>query len=211
MKMIACLPLLWLLSGSAEALQCLSVMDNYTSVQNCAANQLCATVAYSARSPSMNKSSGLFRTCSPPYFCNTGHQPWSYSYLSWSMAASVQCCNTDYCNSQDLPYPNIDTKNGLQCFTCPPDGACESEQCVGGQDRCFIAYFNVLGRDYNVSGCVSSNACEALSQEKVQSALAVYMNFTSAPRCCESSFCNSAWTFKVSVLALLPGLIDLVL
>ncbi|XP_038572892.1 phospholipase A2 inhibitor and Ly6/PLAUR domain-containing protein-like, partial [Micropterus salmoides] len=155
------------------------------------------------------------RSCVPSSLCTAHDQILSFSTDSWTLNASVHCCNTDGCNNQTLPFPMQANKNDLQCLTCTndQDTVCNGTvQCVGIQDRCITVNGQVDFNDtFLIRGCASANVCEVLSHLKVRSAFAAnFVNISSAPKCCGTSFCNSAWTVRLSICPLLLGLISLI-
>ncbi|XP_048022487.1 urokinase plasminogen activator surface receptor-like [Megalobrama amblycephala] len=91
--------------------------------------------------------------CVPASLCVNGFV--SYS----SIKASLSCCNTDLCNSQDAPEPS-NTLNGKKCYSC--DGATQNctniLSCSGTEDRC------ITGTDANqtmvAKGCASKSYCD---------------------------------------------------
>ncbi|XP_047443550.1 urokinase plasminogen activator surface receptor-like isoform X2 [Mugil cephalus] len=125
----------------------------------------------------------------------------SHTVGSMIAASSTRCCNTDLCNDHKVPYPDVTTKNGLQCISCmePKDPECKLIDCVGEQDRCFESFPKDKYTSH-VRGCASAGFCEALYQSSQMSNSV----FTRAP------ICNSAWKVKLSVAPLLLGLVVLV-
>lgn len=112
---------------------------------------------------------GSVRDCVPPSLCAAQNQTLSYSDADFTVAASVRCCKTDGCNSQDVPRkltwsqvrkssvleqrfsshrssvsdPDPGQKNGRRCPTSSgrPDNTFTVSvvECVGVQDRCIDA------------------------------------------------------------------------
>ncbi|CAK6979529.1 uncharacterized protein LOC128362321 [Scomber scombrus] len=212
MKLILSLTLIWTLSSTAEALQCLQGLgDEDQELLPCASTQLCATVA-TQENESGNFIESISRSCLPSDLFSEGNHIFSFNVGFVTMAASVHVCNTDDCNSEDIPFPDVQEKNNLQCFTC--DGRYSAEckktvQCVGDEDRC-INWFYYEGDEnytYTLLGCASSNLCEDSSYL----GLLHFFSFEFfQPECCESSFCSSAWSVKLNVITLLFGLITLI-
>ncbi|XP_051231754.1 phospholipase A2 inhibitor and Ly6/PLAUR domain-containing protein isoform X3 [Dicentrarchus labrax] len=193
MKLIRCLILIWMLSSTAEALQCL---HSQTVLKSCeSANEMCATIAFESQFESATIVKSIIRTCAPPFLCAKTDQIFSFSDSIERLAASFHCCNTDGCNNQHLPYPDIQVKNGLECVSCVNSSCNETVnvQCVGAQDRCIKA---VRQDDDTLIfiGCASVDVCEVFSQQDVHAASFFFgiPVSNSSSKCCGSSFCNSA-------------------
>ncbi|XP_042273302.1 phospholipase A2 inhibitor gamma subunit B-like [Thunnus maccoyii] len=214
MKLILTLTLIWTLSSTAEALECWTGQGTDMKQQTLRnSTGLCATVAF------QEKKIGYFsqdttRLCLPSSVISEGKHTYSFNVGFESKAASVHVCNTDRCNSQVIPHPGIQKKNNLQCFTCNYlfSAVCnETVQCVGTEDRC-ISWTG--GYAYNrdqtayAFGCASANLCDIASRLE----LLPHWPFKSLsePKCCGSSFCNSASSVKLNVIPLLFGLITLI-
>ncbi|XP_044217127.1 phospholipase A2 inhibitor and Ly6/PLAUR domain-containing protein-like isoform X6 [Thunnus albacares] len=137
MKLILSLTLIWTLSSTAEAVKCWTGDGADIKQQSCDSDELCATVAYQG-SLLGTFTQDATRLCLPSLFISEGKHTYSFNVGFASMAASVHVCNTDHCNSQAIPYPDL-KKNNLQCFTCyyPSSAVCDmTVQCVGMEDRC---------------------------------------------------------------------------
>ncbi|XP_044217123.1 urokinase plasminogen activator surface receptor-like isoform X2 [Thunnus albacares] len=211
MKLILSLTLIWTLSSTAEALKCWHGEGTDTKQQillPCNSTDLCVTVAY------QGYGNGTFtqdtiRWCLPSSLFSEGKHTFSFNVGFASMAASVYVCNTDRCNSQVIPYSVNRTKNNLQCFTCddPSSAVCDKAvQCVGEQDHCFSwTVEDYEDRPFHTFGCFSANLCEVAHHFEPLSELSIKL-----PKCCGSSFCNSAWSVKLNVIPLLFGLITLI-
>ncbi|XP_067452258.1 urokinase plasminogen activator surface receptor-like isoform X1 [Thunnus thynnus] len=209
MKLILSLTLIWTLSSTAEALECWHSEGTdigRNELLPCYSTELCATVAL------QENDNGTFtqdtiRSCLPSSIFSEGKHTFSSSVGLASMAASVHLCNTDGCNSQVIPHPGVQKENNLQCFTCddPSSAVCDKTlQCVGGQDRCMnVTVGDDSGNTTRLFGCVSANLCRKPSQ-------LLDLPFLHEPKCCESSFCNSAWSVKLNVIPLLFGLFTLI-
>ncbi|XP_067452260.1 phospholipase A2 inhibitor and Ly6/PLAUR domain-containing protein-like isoform X3 [Thunnus thynnus] len=213
MKLILSLTLIWTLSSTAEAVKCwvgYGTDTNYQTLTPCNPTELCATVAYQEHMIEY-LSKDTVRLCLPSSVISEGKHTFSFNVGFASKAASVHVCNTDRCNSEIIPYPRVQKKNNLQCFTCDNrySAVCdETVQCVGEQDRCVSG----TGKDpYGTAhtfGCASANLCEVAPRLEL---LPDWLfKFLSEPKCCGSSFCNSAWSVKLNVIPLLFGLITLI-
>ncbi|KAF1385298.1 hypothetical protein PFLUV_G00106280 [Perca fluviatilis] len=119
MKLILSSTLIWMLSSTAAALQCLQGIDPRSpALEQCDSDELCATIAFRDDIGGEVKEFTL-RSCAPSSLCTVQGQILSFSAAFIKTAASVHCCNTDGCNSPNLMYPDVQTKlNGLQCIGC---------------------------------------------------------------------------------------------
>ncbi|XP_044217118.1 uncharacterized protein LOC122988678 isoform X4 [Thunnus albacares] len=212
-KLILSLTLIWTLSSTAEAVECWDGKGTdikQQTLRSCNSTELCATVAlqgYVDRTFTQD----TIRWCLPSSIFSEGKHTFSSSVGLASMAASVHLCNTDRCNSQVIPYPRVQKKNNLHCFTCDNrySAVCnKTVQCVGMEDRCVSG----TGKDpygtVHTFGCASANLCDIASRLEL---LPHWLfKFLSEPKCCGSSFCNSAWSVKLNVIPLLFGLITLI-
>ncbi|XP_042272974.1 phospholipase A2 inhibitor and Ly6/PLAUR domain-containing protein-like [Thunnus maccoyii] len=124
---------------------------------------MCITASIQVSS-SGTQTQQVLKACASSSLCpTTGSQTYSTSLGSLSAVASVQCCNTDNCNSETLPFPNDMANNSLQCFSCDPiTGQCNSQlQCRGEEDRCFQASLTSGNSTFSAFGCASTNMCVA--------------------------------------------------
>ncbi|XP_062279699.1 uncharacterized protein LOC133984406 [Scomber scombrus] len=209
MKLILSLTLIWTLSSTAEALQCWQGLGDETlTLRPCASTQLCATIV-----EQVIRNGNLINTtrwsCLPSSDFSEGNHTFSLNVGFRAMSTSLHVCNTDGCNKQAIPYPDIQ-KNNLQCLTCDDRSSpvCnKTVQCVGVQDRCINGTMEDRGNTaFNTLGCVSSNLCEDVS--KLEFFLSA--KFLQPPKCCEGSICSSAWSVRLNVMTLLFGLITLI-
>ncbi|XP_044217121.1 uncharacterized protein LOC122988681 [Thunnus albacares] len=217
MKLILSLTLIWTLSSTAEALKCWHGLGTDTKQQAllpCNSTDLCATLAYQVNTVgdfTISKS----RSCLPSSLFSEGKHAFSFYRGFESRAATVHVCSTDGCNDQVIPYPGTLKRNNLQCFTCDDrfSAACNNVvKCFGEQDRCINGTVaDNEGKTLPVSGCISANLCEIGPLWKYLPLLASDVKLLSGPKCCESSFCNSAWSVKLNVIPLLFGLITLII
>ncbi|XP_053178379.1 phospholipase A2 inhibitor and Ly6/PLAUR domain-containing protein-like [Scomber japonicus] len=215
MKLILSLTLTWTLSSTAEVLQCWQGQGfdpKRSSLFPCDSTELCATIA-ARGTVGGDYQEPTLRSCVPSFLFSEGKHTFSLSFGFVTMAASVYVCNTDGCNNEDIPFPDVQRENGLQCFTCdvPFSAVCnQTVQCVGDEDRCISGTaqdkYNV-DLTSHISGCVSANYCEVLSRYELLPDRRV--KFPRPLKCCGSNFCNSAWSVKLNVITLLFGLITL--
>ncbi|XP_049910348.1 urokinase plasminogen activator surface receptor-like [Epinephelus moara] len=197
MKLILSLALLWMLCSTVGALMCEDSKKNTN--HSCAPNEYCAAAA-SQGSPGDQQS----KSCVSSSICDPVNQMFSFNFGFYNLTASVKCCKTNSCNSDDVTYPAKQKENVLKCFTC--DNCTETVQCGGDQDRCLSGSVATKNTAKKVFGCASKNLCDASSKLNF---LSDYLNFTSGPKCCVSSLCNSASAVKLSVAPFLLGLIML--
>ncbi|CAK6976404.1 general transcription factor II-I repeat domain-containing 2A-like protein, partial [Scomber scombrus] len=144
-------------------------------------------------------------------FFSEGLHIFSYSVGTVIGAISVHLCNTDGCNSEDIPYPGDQKKNGRQCVTCddPFSTVCtRTVQCVGVQDRCFNMTVEYKHHEMPTSytlGCISSNFCEDTRRFP-------YLITSNSVRNAKFNVeCggNIAWSVRLNVMSLLLGLFTL--
>ncbi|XP_041791694.1 phospholipase A2 inhibitor and Ly6/PLAUR domain-containing protein-like [Chelmon rostratus] len=205
------LSLVWMLCSTADALRCLHEINNTLVLLPCGSDDdMCATAVLQASVHGYHYGPSLVRTCVPSAYCTDREQIVSYTYAVWREAVSIQCCNTDGCNSQNVTYPDLHTENDLMCYTCNDvfSPICNmSVRCVGYQDRCMSGHVTNGVWSFPVRACVSADGCEAMARLTAHHALRANTNVTSETTCCDTSFCNSAGTLKLSVVPLLLGLI----
>ncbi|XP_029939352.1 uncharacterized threonine-rich GPI-anchored glycoprotein PJ4664.02-like isoform X2 [Salarias fasciatus] len=201
MKLILLLTLLWTLSSSVGALQCLSCTDSAclpTQSVTCSSETMCITATAALAIFGQNPSQPIFRGCAPSSLCpTTGNRTFSVNVGLASALVSARCCNTDDCNSEALPAPNIQSAppNGRECLSCFPGRYCSFPQpCRGVEDFCFNGIVFDGSRLIQVAGCISRNTCEAASVVKRLPFLQNIGNFTSGPTCCEGDLCNAFTT-----------------
>ncbi|XP_044217122.1 urokinase plasminogen activator surface receptor-like isoform X1 [Thunnus albacares] len=213
MKLILSLTLIWTLSSTAEAVDCWTGHTKQQELLPCNSTELCATFAFQGYGNG-TVTQDTIRFCLSSSIFSEGNHTFSFNDGFGGGAASVHMCNTDGCNSEIIPHPGVQEKNNLQCFTCDDQSSSvcnKTLQCVGEQDRCFsrtVVYSEDRGAVFHSFGCISANLCKVASHLEL---LPVLVKFSVAPKCCESSFCNSAWSVKLNVTPLLFGLITLII
>ncbi|XP_034444141.1 phospholipase A2 inhibitor and Ly6/PLAUR domain-containing protein-like [Hippoglossus hippoglossus] len=136
MKLLLSLTLFWALSSTGGALLCQTCTNPScsTTVPLTCSSGMCITASIQGQQ--------IYKACAPSSLCPaTGSQTFSFNLGVLSVLASAKCCNTDNCNSANLPAPAAVSANGLQCFFCNPiTSQCNSlVQCKGTEDRCFEA------------------------------------------------------------------------
>ncbi|XP_067452246.1 phospholipase A2 inhibitor and Ly6/PLAUR domain-containing protein-like [Thunnus thynnus] len=217
MKLILSLTLIWTLSSTAEALECWTGQGTdikQQTLHSCNSTQLCATIA-TQENDNGTFTQNTIRSCVSSSIFSEGKHTYSYSFGLATTIDSVHVCSTDGCNSEIIPYPDVPKKNNLQCFTCDDKSPAVCNKtlretfCVGVQDRCISRTVTEKdGKTAHTFGCASANFCELASLMKLQPDSP--SKFLSEPKCCGSSFCNSAWSVKLNVIPLLFGLITLI-
>ncbi|XP_045905903.1 urokinase plasminogen activator surface receptor-like [Micropterus dolomieu] len=187
--MILSLTLIWALSSTAGALeQCSS-----TNASTCLSGSMCVTAWIQANSsgPLIPQNIGA---CVPSSLCPaTGNQTFSFKWGVSRQVGSLQCCNTNNCNSGNLNF-SLPQPNNLTCFTCnSTTSQCNSElQCQGVENRCV----NVTSGSSNATlfGCISSNLCDLAANQNGLSFLQSIANITGGISCCGTSLCNAVTT-----------------
>ncbi|XP_074525309.1 phospholipase A2 inhibitor gamma subunit B-like [Halichoeres trimaculatus] len=223
MKLTLCVPLIWMLFSSAEALKCVqeyhrSNVESSKDPEPCSSTDVhCATISYRDVSIISGERYLIRRTCAPSSLCTKGDRLFSMSYDNTRMSVFLQCCSTDGCNNKVIPFSAADKQkpNGLQCVTCSPsDLSCNNtQQCVGIQDRCIALNLTERGETYKLHGCASANLCEGDTELKFKLLFGRSENIDnmdfSAPKCCGSSPSSSGPSDKLSVISLLLALVAL--
>ncbi|KAJ0004766.1 hypothetical protein NQD34_010980 [Periophthalmus magnuspinnatus] len=126
--------------------------------------------------------------------CATTHECFQYSihFLQWRSVITTKCCKSNLCNSKDAPDPPKAAPNGLKCFSCDNEGACNKTlNCVGDEDHCL----EVLDRGTLVRGCASKSYC-SLTHENAPALKDVTMT------CCQGEYCNDGNAQSASLLLL---------
>ncbi|XP_074524868.1 phospholipase A2 inhibitor gamma subunit B-like [Halichoeres trimaculatus] len=195
MKLTLCVPLIWMLLSSAGALEC--VQDSHGSdPQPCNSTDVqCLTIAVQRFNRMGDNTTS--RTCAPSSLCSEDTKLLSLSFNDVKIAASLQCCSTDGCNNKDIPFPQEQKPNGLQCVTCYPlvVPCNQTLDCVGIEDRCLTVNMTEGAETHLVHGCASASLCEGDTELKFRALTyqSIYdhrLQF-SAPKCCGTSLCNS--------------------
>ncbi|XP_074524833.1 urokinase plasminogen activator surface receptor-like isoform X6 [Halichoeres trimaculatus] len=202
MKLTLCVPLIWMLFSSAEALKCVQGihMTNEATSKDpepCnSPNVQCATVAHQDLTNTGFKLYSIVRTCASSSLCNESDSVFSLGYDNVRTTASLQCCSTDGCNNKPLTYPDEPIPNGLQCVTCSLSApSCnQTQQCAGVQDRCIAANMTDSAGTYPVYGCASANLCEGDIDLKLKLLFSQFVHYDevkfTANDCCNTSLCN---------------------
>nr|XP_055035401.1 urokinase plasminogen activator surface receptor-like isoform X2 [Misgurnus anguillicaudatus] len=107
-----------------------------------------------------------------------------------STGFSMQCCNTDLCNSKDVPDYNSYSPNGKQCYYCDDTSCLNKLNCLGSEDSCITAKVTA---SQTVKGCITKTICDSASQ-----ASQGFKDFT----CCQGNLCNGAKSITQNLLFL---------
>ncbi|XP_065100328.1 uncharacterized protein [Paramisgurnus dabryanus] len=130
-----------------------------------------------------------FESCYSSQYCGNS----SVSIGLSRLVVSMQCCNTDLCNSQDVQDYSSSNQNGKQCYYCNGTSCLNKLNCLGNEDYCVKATTNITYLPSTVKGCASKTACDAGSQ-----VLQGYVNTS----CCQGNLCNSAMGVTQNLLFL---------
>ncbi|CAI5636915.1 unnamed protein product, partial [Oreochromis niloticus] len=153
-------------STSAGALQCQTCTNqtcSSTVTVNCSSETMCVTATILATS-SGTTATQFYKACASSSLCPaTGNQTFSVNLGVQSVLASATCCNTDNCNSQNLPAPTPQSSNGLLCNTCVASQCNTTLQCQGVEDQCFQSMMRDGTNSFPAYGCASANLCAAAS------------------------------------------------
>nr|XP_055035358.1 urokinase plasminogen activator surface receptor-like [Misgurnus anguillicaudatus] len=103
----------------------------------------------------------------------------------------MQCCNTDLCNSNDVPDSSFNSPNGKQCYYCDEKSCLNKLNCVGPEDYCITATVNISSLLPTVKGCASKTICDAAQQGNAQVS------------CCQGNLCNGAMSVTTQNLCFL--------
>ncbi|CAI5636918.1 unnamed protein product, partial [Oreochromis niloticus] len=185
MKLTA-LILLWALSSTAGALQCQTCTNqtcSSTVTVNCSSETMCVTATILAKS-SGTTATQIYKACASSSLCPaTGNQTFSVDLGVESVLASAMCCNTDNCNSQNLPAPTPQSSNGLQCNACATSKCNTPLQCQGVEDQCFQSMMRDGTNSFPAYGCASANLCAAASSLGSLPFMQMAGTITSGPNC----------------------------
>uniref|UniRef100_A0A3Q2ZLG9 UPAR/Ly6 domain-containing protein n=1 Tax=Kryptolebias marmoratus TaxID=37003 RepID=A0A3Q2ZLG9_KRYMA len=136
----------------------------------------------------------IYKACAPSSLCpNTGNQTFSVNLGFSSAIASAQCCNSDDCNSETLPYPRPQPCNHRQCFVCDPSSSkCDFiVQCSGEETNCFTASVKTGSTTFPVQGCMTPNTCAATKSLGRLPFMEDVGSISNGPSCCKTNKCNS--------------------
>ncbi|KAK7880955.1 hypothetical protein WMY93_032409 [Mugilogobius chulae] len=123
--------------------------------------------------------SGFYKGCASDWYCEAaGYLYVSFSYGSNYLYYNLTCCNTNECNTPNLPEPPV---GSLQCYSCDSDTYnCTSTMTCRDQELCFQT--NYKNSTKTIHGCASEYLCSdsELSQSYFDGPLS----------CCNTSLCN---------------------
>ncbi|AWP10463.1 putative integumentary mucin C.1-like [Scophthalmus maximus] len=195
MKLLLSLTLIWALSSTGAALVCQTCTTSActaTVPMTCSSETMCITA-------SIQETSGgtpvqqIFKACASSSLCPAiSSEAFSVNLGVSSGLASAACCNTDNCNSANVPYPGDPDVNTLLCYSCDPlTSQCTSLlQCKGAEDRCIKASVTNGSTTTPAFGCATNNMCEAAASSGQLPFFESVGNVTGAA-CCTDSLCNT--------------------
>nr|XP_046170403.1 urokinase plasminogen activator surface receptor-like isoform X1 [Oncorhynchus gorbuscha] len=116
-----------------------------------------------------------------------------------------KCCNTDLCNSQNVPEPTKGLPNGKTCFTCIGTDCMSTLSCLGDEDHCISTTVNTGGEKMSMKGCASKTICTGDVSRALGSTMSMEM------KCCEGNLCNNAQSIGLSLLILVTSMVSVTL
>ncbi|KAF0041666.1 hypothetical protein F2P81_005198 [Scophthalmus maximus] len=163
--------------------RCFQVSGAALVCQTCTTSACTATVPMTCSSETMCITASIQAISSEAFSVNLGVS---------SGLASAACCNTDNCNSANVPYPGDPDVNTLLCYSCDPlTSQCTSLlQCKGAEDRCIKASVTNGSTTTPAFGCATNNMCEAAASSGQLPFFESVGNVTGAA-CCTDSLCNT--------------------
>ncbi|XP_056587855.1 urokinase plasminogen activator surface receptor-like [Triplophysa dalaica] len=129
------------------------------------------------------------KSCNSPLNCVNG----SVNFGIERATISMKCCNTNLCNTQDVPDSNTIIHNGKQCYYCDANNCSNKLKCLGTEDYCIKAKANNDSLPATVKGCVSKSLCDITSLVPEG-----YVDIS----CCQGDLCNSAKSINLNLLLL---------
>ncbi|XP_028323367.1 phospholipase A2 inhibitor subunit gamma B-like [Gouania willdenowi] len=164
MSPILCLSVLVMLfCTETGALKCYTCDgDDCTKVEECDDRNICmssTSLHMVGTEPNITRA----KFCTTANYCQEIDSIFNHHHVSIninfvSIVASVKCCSTDLCNTDNPPDPPqyTLTPTGFQCKFCLSDEkTCRIQECMGVQTHCRRTIFN--GRPQE--GCATSNFC----------------------------------------------------
>ncbi|XP_055035356.2 phospholipase A2 inhibitor and Ly6/PLAUR domain-containing protein-like isoform X2 [Misgurnus anguillicaudatus] len=162
---------------------CVSKETTCPSVANTCAS---ATVVTTIGDTSVNLQA---KSCEVIQSCGNG----SLNFGVLRSKVSMQCCNTDLCNSINVPDYISNSANGKQCYFCDGKSCLNTLNCLGNEDYCITATTNITSLPSTLKGCASKSVCDEASQ--------VTQGFMGLS-CCQGDLCNSAKSITQNLLFL---------
>ncbi|XP_028301188.1 mucin-2-like [Gouania willdenowi] len=178
---------------STTGLQCLSCSGSSCSSPvsvTCSSETMCITASIK---DVLAEDESFFRGCAPPTLCpNNGTFKFSTDVVDSHKIIDAECCDTNNCNSENLPVPVQQADNGLQCFFClsGTDICSFIVPCEGAQDRCFDGHVSTDNGVQPVAGCTSTDVCDIAPDHGVLPFMEGVGSLTSGPTCCGTNRCN---------------------
>lgn len=178
--------------SSAAGLQCMTHSLDYTSSkqssQSCS-GPMCFTATYNGLYVDGNYSvhySVLEKGCASASLCAAvGSHLLSFEYGRFSDIRNVTCCDTDNCNTADLPFPVRPLSGSMRCYGCDPYRRdCTANLVCNTEETHCLQYTRVTGSgSYPMYGCVSENLCNT-------GFTAYYLGNNDPVTCCNTTNCN---------------------
>ncbi|XP_057216953.1 CD59 glycoprotein-like [Triplophysa rosa] len=164
-----------------HSLKCYSCRDTSGSCSTqttCSMNDTTCASATVVGTLDGNTVTTKFKDCYSPQACGNG----SLNLGVLKSAVSMQCCNTDLCNSQDVPDYDTHDVNGKQCYSCDEKSCFSILNCLGTEDYCITGTENMTSLPVTLKGCASKSVCDATSQATGRFSYS----------CCQGNLCNNA-------------------
>ncbi|KAJ0066139.1 hypothetical protein NL108_001371 [Boleophthalmus pectinirostris] len=163
----------------------------------CSEATRCATLRMLTYSGNTEEFDHMLGSCSKAEHCYEG----SFNTGVKRNFFTTKCCDTDKCNREQPPLPNIKSNpNGKKCYRCDGVGECTGTvNCDGDQTYC------ATGQDggETVKGCATKSMCfnpPPLLPAKLKTL-----------KCCEGNYCNGSSGTTASLLLLTTMLLSLLL
>ncbi|CAM4700603.1 unnamed protein product [Leuciscus chuanchicus] len=138
------------------------------------------------------------KTCGDSNVCVNGSMNSGQSKVT----LNSQCCNTDFCNSQNAPDLPQQSLNGKRCFTCNGTDCSKPLACEGDETQCFITTVGISGKNVTMKGCSSKFFCGLNATQSLGLPVQGY-GFGVNMRCCEGNLCNAAHSLRVYFVMLI--------
>ncbi|XP_072317051.1 urokinase plasminogen activator surface receptor-like [Eucyclogobius newberryi] len=139
------------------------------------------TFTYMGMTKNFDRTEG---SCAKPQHCNDA----SFNAGVERNFATTKCCDTDKCNTELPPLPDLKSKpNGKKCYRCDGKGDCTGTvNCDGDQTYCATGE----GEEGPAKGCATKSMCVEPSPH------------VRTLQCCEGNYCNGSTSTSVSLMLL---------
>ncbi|XP_065100321.1 urokinase plasminogen activator surface receptor-like [Paramisgurnus dabryanus] len=173
---------------SLKCYECAGLMGFCVSKEKtCPSNETSCASATFVQSIGETRFTKQAKACDVKQNCVNG----SINFGFGSTGFSMQCCNTDLCNSKDVPDYNSYSPNGKQCYYCDDTSCFNKLNCLGSEDSCITAKVTA---SQTLKGCITKTICDSASQ-----ASQGFKDFS----CCQGNLCNGAKSITQNLLFLL--------